>query len=234
MITTVFFDLDGTLLPMDQEVFVSDYLGRMAQFLAPYGYDPSLLVKALWTGTGAMVKNDGSASNEDVFWNTFNALIGKDARKDETLFEDFYRGEFQKSRNSCGYNPAAAGAVRQIREMGYRVVLATNPLFPAVATQSRIRWAGLEPEDFELVTTYEKSRFCKPNPAYYREILGKLNLDAAECLMVGNDVGEDMVAQTLGMQVFLLTDCLINRENADISCFSNGSFSELLHYIRSL
>lgn len=234
MVTTVFFDLDGTLLPMDQEVFVSDYLGRMAQFLAPYGYDPSLLVKALWTGTGAMVKNDGSASNEDVFWNTFNALVGKDARKDETLFEDFYRGEFQKSRNSCGYNPAAAGAVRQIREMGYRVVLATNPLFPAVATQSRIRWAGLEPEDFELVTTYEKSRFCKPNPAYYREILGKLNLDAAECLMVGNDVGEDMVAQTLGMQVFLLTDCLINRENADISCFPNGSFSELLHYIRSL
>lgn len=234
MVTTVFFDLDGTLLPMDQEVFVSDYLGRMAQFLAPYGYDPSLLVKALWTGTGAMVKNDGSASNEDVFWNTFNALVGKDARKDETLFEDFYQGEFQKSRNSCGYNPAAAGAVRQIREMGYRVVLATNPLFPAVATQSRIRWAGLEPEDFELVTTYEKSRFCKPNPAYYREILGKLNLDAAECLMVGNDVGEDMVAQTLGMQVFLLTDCLINRENADISCFPNGSFSELLHYIRSL
>ena len=33
MLTTILFDLDGTLLPMDQEVFVKDYLGRMAAFL---------------------------------------------------------------------------------------------------------------------------------------------------------------------------------------------------------
>ena len=116
----------------------------------------------------------------------------------------------------------------------YRVALATNPLFPAVATLSRIQWAGLNPEDFELVTTYENSRFCKPNPDYYREILGKLKLDGEECLMVGNDVGEDMIARRLGMKVFLLTDCLINKDNADISQFPNGSFPELLHYIRSL
>ena len=234
MITTVLFDLDGTLLPMDQEVFVKDYLGRMAQYLAPYGYDPSLLVKALWAGTGAMVKNDGSAKNEDVFWKVFDGLLEKDARKDEALFDAFYRGEFQKSKESCGFNPDAADAVRQIKAMGYRVALATNPLFPAVATLSRIQWAGLNPEDFELVTTYENSRFCKPNPDYYREILGKLKLDSAECLMVGNDVGEDMIARTLGMKVFLLTDCLINKDNADISQFSNGSFPELLHYIRSM
>ena len=234
MITTVLFDLDGTLLPMDQEVFVQDYLGRMAKYLAPHGYDPDLLVKALWAGTGAMVKNDGAALNEDVFWNVFNKLLGKDARKDEMLFDAFYRGEFQKAKESCGFHPAAAETVRALKAVGYRVVLATNPLFPAVATQSRIRWAGLQPEDFELVTTYENARFCKPNPDYYREILGKLKLDSAECLMVGNDVGEDMIARTLGMQVFLLTDCLINKENADISQFPNGSFPELLHYLRSI
>ena len=78
-------------------------------------------------------------------------------------------------------------------------MLATNPLFPPTATQSRIRWAGLTPEDFEFITTYDNSSFCKPNPDYYREILGKLNLNAGECLMVGNDVGEDMIARTLGM-----------------------------------
>lgn len=230
----VLFDLDGTLLPMDQEVFVKDYLKRMAAFLAPHGYDPEKLVQAVWKGTGAMVKNDGNLRNEDVFWRVFDGVMEKDTSQDSALFDEFYRGEFQKARKSCGFQPLAAPAVREIKDMGYRVILATNPLFPAIATQSRIRWAGLEPEDFEWVTTYENARFCKPNPEYYREILGKLSLDPSDCLMVGNDVTEDMVAETLDMGVFLLTDCLINRTGEDISRYPQGGFSELLQYIRSL
>ena len=234
MTKAILFDLDGTLLPMDQEVFVRDYLGRMAIFLAPHSYDPQSLIKAVWAGTGAMVKNDGKALNEDVFWYVFNSILDRDARQDLALFEEFYRTEFQKAKDSCGFNPAAVEAIRQIKDMGYRLILATNPLFPAIATYSRIRWAGLNPEDFELITTYENSRFCKPNPDYYREILGKIALDGSQCLMVGNDVGEDMIAGTLGMKTFLLTDCLINKTAEDISQYPNGSFPELLHYIRSL
>ena len=234
MTKAILFDLDGTLLPMDQEVFVKDYLGRMAAFLAPHGYDPQSLIKAVWAGTGAMVKNDGKALNEDVFWYVFNSILGRDAKQDLALFEEFYRTEFQKAKDSCGFNPAAVEAIRQIKDMGYRLILATNPLFPAIATHSRIRWAGLNPEDFELITTYENSRFCKPNPDYYREILGKIALDGSQCLMVGNDVGEDMIAGTLGMKTFLLTDCLINKTAEDITQYPNGSFPELLHYIRSL
>ena len=234
MTKAILFDLDGTLLPMDQEVFVKDYLGRMAAFLAPHGCDPQTLVKAIWAGTGAMVKNDGKAPNEDVFWAAFNDLLGKNARQDEALFLEFYETIFQQSKDSCGFNPMAAETIRQIKEMGYRVVLATNPLFPAIATQSRAKWAGLAPEDFELITTYENSHFCKPNPDYYREILGKIGLDGSQCLMVGNDVGEDMVARSLGMQGFLLTDCLINNAGEDIENYPHVSFPELLHYIRSL
>lgn len=233
MITTILFDLDGTLLPMDQEAFVNDYLGRMAKKLAPHGYNPDLLVKGIWKGTGAMVKNDGKISNEALFWQVFNAIMGKDCQKDEPLFLEYYRNEFQEVRHVCGFDARAAEAIREIRAMGYRVSLATNPLFPAIATQSRAKWAGLDPEDFTLITTYENSRFCKPNPDYYREILGKLNVTPEECLMVGNDVQEDMIAKTLGMKVFLLTDCIINRDDTDISTYPNGSFPELLAYIRS-
>ena len=234
MTKAILFDLDGTLLPMDQDVFVKDYLGRMAAFLAPHGYDPQSLIKAIWAGTGAMVKNDGKALNEDVFWAVFNDLLGKNARQDESLFQEFYETIFHQSKDSCGCSPAAADAIREIKSMGYRVILATNPLFPAIATQSRARWAGLDPADFEWITTYENSHFCKPNPDYYREILGKIGLDSTECLMVGNDVGEDMVARTLGMKVFLLTDCLINKAGEDIEKYPHGSFPELLHYIRRL
>lgn len=143
-------------------------------------------------------------------------------------FDEFYWKEFQAAKGLCGVNPSAAIAVHTVKEMGLRVALATNPIFPAVATQSRIRWAGLESEDFELYTTYENIGYCKPNPDYYREIAKRLGVSPEGCLMVGNDVTEDMVASETGMQVFLLTDCLINKERKDISVYPRGSLLTLL------
>lgn len=234
MITTVFFDLDGTLLPMDQEVFLEAYMGSLAAKMAPHGYEPTRLIKSIWTGTGAMVMNDGAKRNDERFWETFSGVYGRDVRVDEPLFQEFYKNEFQNVAKACGFDIRAAQTIQEIKKMGKDLVLATNPLFPAIATHSRARWAGLDPDDFAYITTYENSFHCKPNPDYYREILDKLALQPEECLMVGNDVTEDMVARNLGMKVFLLTDCLINKKNLDIAQYPNGSFPELLTYIRSL
>lgn len=226
-IKMVLFDLDGTLLPMDQDVFVKSYFGRLAEKLVPYGYDSQQLFKAIWSGTGAMVKNTGKKRNEHPLWDTFAGVFGEKVREDLPVFEDFYHNEFNGVQQDCGYAPQAAQTVRRIKEMGLRVALATNPLFPAVATRNRIRWAGLVPEDFELYTTYENSSYCKPNPDYYLEVIGKLRVKPEECLMVGNDVAEDMIARKLGMEVFLLTDCLINKNEEDISAYPHGGFTEL-------
>ena len=234
MITTILFDLDGTLLPMDQDRFVKSYIGRMAKKLAPHGYDPELMTAGLWKGTGAMVKNTGEKTNEEVFWSVFNAVLGRDCQVDEDLFMDYYRNEFQLVAEDCGFNPLAPKTVSELKALGYRVALATNPLFPAIATHSRTRWAGLDPDDFELITTYENSRYCKPNPDYYRDILAKLNVLPENCVMVGNDVDEDMIAEKLGMKVFLMTESLINRSGKDISCYPHGGFCELMSFIQEL
>lgn len=232
--TTVLFDLDGTLLPMDQDVFIKDYLTRISSKLAPQGYDPKQLVDTIWRGTAAMVMNDGSKTNEEAFWEYAVSVFGEKIVRDKHFFDEFYETEFDKIKAVCGYHPAAAEIVRSLKEKGIRVALATNPIFPARATQWRIQWAGLQPEDFELYTTYENSFHCKPNPDYYRDILTLLNLSPEECLMVGNDVGEDMIARQLGMQVFLLTDCIINKAGADISQYPNGSFEDLKEFISAL
>ena len=234
MIRYCFFDLDGTLLPMDQDGFVRSYFGRLAARLAPRGYDPKALVAAIWSGTKAMVKNDGSRTNEEVFWSDFAAHFGEQARWDEPYFEEFYRTDFQEVRHDCGFDPRSAQVVRKLKDMGFRLVLATNPIFPAIATESRMAWAGLDKNDFELYTTYENSRYCKPNPDYYRDILARIGAEPEECLMIGNDVTEDMVAETLGMKVFLLTDCLINKENRDISRYPQGDLDALMDYIQTL
>lgn len=230
-ITTVLFDLDGTLLPMDQDAFTKGYFRLLAKKLLPYGYEPQKLISSIWSGTEAMVRNDGSVTNEEAFWTSFGDIYGEKAEKDKPIFEEFYSKDFQLAREFCGFNPEAAKTISELKSLGLRVVLATNPIFPSFATESRIRWAGLNPADFELYTTYENSRFSKPNLNYYSEVLNSLNVAPQECIMVGNDVGEDMIAAKLGIKVFLITDCLINKSDEDISIYPNGSFGRLREYI---
>ncbi len=232
MTTTVLFDLDGTLLPMDQDVFVKAYFGGLARTAAPRGYDAQKLIDTIWAGTAAMVKNDGRQTNETVFWQVFHASFGPESRRDVGMFDRFYEQQFQDIRHVCGYQPRSAELLRELKDAGVRVVLATNPIFPRVATDSRIRWAGLEPTDFAYYTTYENSCHSKPNPAYYRDILQQLDIPAEACIMVGNDVEEDMIAESLGMRVFLLTDCLINKNNSDISRYPHGDMDALAAYLR--
>lgn len=231
-IKAILFDLDGTLLPMDQDVFVKTYFKALAAKLMPKGYEPQKLLESLWAGIASMVKNDGSCINEEAFWKTFSQIHGEKAMKDKPFVDEFYREEFNKVQTSCGFTPFAKEVIDEVKASGKKVVLATNPLFPQMATAHRIRWAGLAPEDFYIYTTYENSSYCKPNPQYYLEILEKIGCKPEECIMIGNDVSEDMVAQQLGMKVFLLTDCLINKEEKDISVYPNGSFEELKAFLR--
>ena len=230
----VFFDLDGTLLPMDQDEFIKAYLNGLVKTLAPKGYDPTAIGDALWTSTRAMMKNDGGLSNEEVFWQSFCQILGDRVRDEETRLEEFYKGVFQAIKNVCGYTPRAKEIVERVKTAGLTVVLATSPLFPKVATDNRIRWAGLEPTDFAYVTTYENSRFCKPNPIYYIDLCEKMGLNPKEVLMIGNDIGDDMVAGEVGMHLFLLTDCLINRKEKDCSTIKQGGFDELFDYIEEI
>lgn len=231
MLKMILFDLDGTLLPMDQEVFTKDYFKRLAAKLLPHGYQAEMLVDGIWAGTAAMVKNDGQCTNEEAFWRRFGQIFGEKALADKPIFDEYYQVEFQQVAEVCGCTPEAKETVEELKRRGYRLALATNPIFPKVATESRIRWAGLEPEQFELYTTYENTCYCKPNPAYYQDLLQRLGCQAGECLMVGNDVEEDMIAASIGMQVFLLTDCMINKKERDIAIFPHGSFAQLRQYL---
>lgn len=233
-IKMIMFDLDGTLLPMDMEEFTGGYFKLLAQKMIAYGYETDKLVKSIWHGTGAMVRNNGSCSNEEAFWKDFAGIYGEQALKDIDVFNEFYAVDFDGARQCCGFNEKAAETVKWIKDKGLRVALATNPLFPSIATEKRIRWSGLEPDDFEFFTTYENIGFCKPNLDYYREVLKRADMEAENCLMVGNDVGEDMVAENLGMKVFLLTDCMINKDNIDITRYSHGTFDDLKKHIESI
>lgn len=233
-IDTILFDLDGTLLPMDQDVFVKYYLGALGKAFAPKGYDPKAFAAAVMQGTGAMFQNDGTETNCSRFFDTFSALMGEDMRKLEGDFETFYRTDFLAARAATGEEPLCRKIVDVLKEKGYTLILATNPLFPAVATHERMTWNNIHPEDFELVTTYEEERFCKPNLDYYRSILSRFGKEPEQCMMIGNDVDEDMCATTLGMTGYLITNNILNRKNKPLEGFLYGTYEELYQFVQEL
>ena len=232
-ITTIFFDLDGTLLPMDNDVFTKGYFKLLVQKLSPYGYDPQELVSAIWKGTEAMVKNDGSQTNYDAFWKTYAAIFGNSAYDNIKLFDDFYSNEFDKAKEFCGYEPQIEEIVHVCRNKGYRLVVAANPIFPMTAQKARISWAGISADCFEYISSYENSHFCKPDTRYFSEIMDAMNISPENCLIIGNDVNEDMIARSLGAFVFLLTNYIINHDGKDISVYPNGNYDDLKKFLES-
>lgn len=232
MIKHIFYDLDGTLLPMDMDDFMGAYFKGICKKLTPHGYDPDALVKNIWAGTKAMVLNDGSKTNEDAFWKEFIDKMGPSAAKDKEIFEDFYRVEFNEVRSVVRPDERIPALIKTCKEMGLIQTLATNPLFPEIATRNRIEWADLDVNDFTMFTTYENSHYCKPNTDYYVEVMEKVGARPEETLMVGNDVDEDMIAGKLGMKVFLITEYMLNKHDLDINLFPHGDWDDLLEYIK--
>lgn len=231
MINTILFDLDGTLLPLDDSMFTTLYFDALARKFQLIGLSSEVLIKSVWMGTKAMIENDGSMTNKSRFWNTFSSFGLGQRENLEPLFTDFYEHQFDIVSMSTKINPLAKKNIDSLHDKGYVIVLATNPIFPQIATYKRIKWAGLSPEDFAYVTTYENSYFTKPKAEYYKMVLQAIDRNAGECLMIGNDVQDDMSAGSIGIRTYLLTDCLMNRSNKEISSFSHGTFQELEVYL---
>lgn len=225
--TTVLFDLDGTLIPFDQKEFVEAYLYLVAKKFVPMGYDKDLLIKALWDGTGSMVKNNGKVSNRDAFKATFAKLMQKEYDEMEDEFIKFYEKEFDNVKETLQEEVNRAEFIKTLKDKGLKVVLATNPIFPKVAVQTRLNWIGLNVDDFDYVTTFENSHYCKPNLEYYKEIFKNIDSKPEESIMVGNNALEDMIVSELGVKTFLITDNLENPNKIDIEQFENGNFDTI-------
>ena len=157
-ITTVLFDLDGTLIPFDQKEFIESYLYLIAKKFVPRGYDKDILIKALWDGTGNMIKNDGKVMNRDIFKSTFTELMEKEYDEMEGDFMEFYEKEFDDVKETLQEEVDRAEFIKTIKDKGLKVVLATNPIFPKAAIKTRLNWIGLSVDDFDYITTFENSQ----------------------------------------------------------------------------
>lgn len=230
----IFFDLDGTLLPLDEKLFVDIYFTELSKVFSEYNIESNKLVEAIWTATHEIIKNDGKRTNEEAFWEKFKSIINIDLSNVKEVLEKFYANEFFTKLKKCSTeNNLAKVAVNLAKKNGRKVVLATNPVFPIDALV-RLKWTGLDIDDFDYVTHYSNSSFSKPNPKYYLDLCKKLDVEPKECLMIGNDERQDIfAASSAGMNCYLVTDYLYTYPECKVNC-EKGSFKDLIEKLKTL
>jgi FMN phosphatase YigB (HAD superfamily) len=215
----VLFDLDGTLLDVDVREFLSRYFRALEDAVSPSfpGID---VVPAVLASTDVMQRPHPGLTNRDVFVRDFRERTGVDLETHWPVFEAFYRDVFPTL--GAGYGPVegAGEAIAAARALGWRVAVATQPIFPMAAIRSRLAWAGLGDVEFDAITTYEVMRACKPEPAYFLQVCEMIGCAPQDCLMVGDDAGADMPASAVGMRTFFVGQ---GRANAD----QMGAITEL-------
>ena len=230
----ILFDLDGTLLPLDEKLFVDIYFTELSKVFSVYNIESKKLVEAIWTATHEIIKNDGKRTNEDAFWDKFTSIINIDLSDVKEVLQKFYANEFFTKLKKCSTeNNLAKVAVELAKKNGRKVVLATNPVFPIDALV-RLKWTGLDIDDFDYVTHYSNSSFSKPNPKYYLDLCEKLDVEPKDCLMIGNDERQDIfAASSAGMNCYLVTDYLYTYPECKVNC-EKGSFEDLIEKLKTL
>jgi len=234
MIDTVLFDLDGTLLGMDYNDFEDKYFNLLANKFTKYG-EPEKLIQTIWDATIYMIqKADGISFNNERFFERFNTLINPEHHDAYlTGFMDFYNNEYDSVKETTFKMEYMIEAVKILKDKGYNIMIATNPLFPEIAILRRIDWAGLSHKDFSFITNFEICRYCKPNIGFYYEISETVNKKPEQCLMVGNDMLEDMIAKKVGMKTYLVNDCIIEREKYFEPDYKSES-KDFLKFVKNL
>lgn len=232
-ITAVLFDLDGTLYPIDTVAFEGHYVGTMTDAAEEAGYDRNEFLDALAAGTKAIKNNDGSRLNREVFAESYRSSFGEYSEETDRFFDSYFSSPAFLPPDSKE-NPLGREIVRDLKARGFTVILATNPYSPRTGTLARLHAAGLDEHDFDWITVMENSRFCKPKTEYYREIADRFGKQPEECLMVGNDVKEDMAAGEIGMETYLVTDCLTNRDKKDLAPYRTGTMQDFAAFAKTL
>ncbi|MDR3050475.1 MAG: HAD family hydrolase [Oscillospiraceae bacterium] len=235
MIRAICFDLDGTLLPVHSAFYDEHYIPCLARAIP--GQDPRRVAQAvLDTMRGIMRENQPGVTVERRFAQGLAERLGMPFDQQETHYMRYYIEQFPRLAEKVTPRPQVAAAVRAARAKGIRTVLATNPVIPGVATLERLRWAGVQPEDFEFITLYESCCYTKPHVAYFiHEVLAPLALPPQDVLMVGNDPKEDIApAHTLGMETFFLNVYPEHLDSVPPCWDAQGDYDDMLAMVERL
>jgi HAD superfamily hydrolase (TIGR01549 family) len=235
MIRAVLFDLDNTLLLNDMQTFMPGYFGLLRQHVPPL-FEPDGFIQDVLHCTRLMIADKNTAvSNRDTFWTAFGERTNGDRAMLEAHFDSFYRDHFPQLQTLTQSHPQTADLIQACFQANLQVVIATNPVYPRLAVEQRLAWAGIPVTSFPyaLVTDYENMHATKPHLAYYEEILAKIDCSPEQALMIGDNWTNDIApAARLGLFTYWINlEGIEPPEPAIVTDY--GSFEQLCTLLTS-
>jgi FMN phosphatase YigB (HAD superfamily) len=232
-------DLDGTLLGNHGFHLSFDFIGRSLKALTQYG--------SLKNNMGAlygMYREVGKPSKDETNDRRMIAIFAErmgmgldEARKvlREGLFSIFPMLERHF------YPIPGSKEFLEWARTQYPLTLATNPIWPPEIIEMRVKWAGIDPSIFGFITHVRMMKATKPHPEYYQEILDLQGLNAADCMLIGDNVRMDLPATRVGIRVFILKSPQAKQKTPDISTLKyskaraqawRGTYAELRNLLK--
>lgn len=228
----VLFDLDGTLLRVEMRSFIPRYMAGFHAYCSDLvEYEP--LQRAMRAGIHLLLETEcGRCSNEERLFTFLAARLQLGEGVLRERFARYLDSGLESLADAIMEIPESTALLECCRQAQVPLALATNPVFPQALIEARCRWAGLDIDHFALLTSFENSRYCKPQSGYFVDIAAQLGVDPRDCLMVGNDTSHDLSAREIGMTTWLVDSYLLERDGPTWEPDYRGNHQELLGFLR--
>ncbi len=186
-ITTLLFDLDGTLVDSAPDIAVA-----MDKALLAMGHEPRGESRARqWIGNGAQKLMDRALTGD-----MHGMPAEADRQRSLALFLDAYREAL--CVRSALY-PGVRDCVDQLHAEGYRLGCVTNK--PEDLSRELLRQVGLGPELIPVVVGGDSLPQKKPDPAPLQHAMQALGATPEQTLMVGDSITDIRAAANAGTAI---------------------------------
>lgn len=231
-LSTLLFDLDGTLLDISMPSFLEGYV-RLLSPRFGFGDDVRRFGEILFGSVRLMLHSrDGKRTLDRIFLEDFSPRVDMTEEAVLAAFGVFNREDMEDLRRLTKGLPAAGPLLEKALTLGYDLAVATNPVFFRETVEARLRWAGLEGFPFGFISTAENMHFCKPHPEYFSEIARHMRKRPGECAMIGNDPVKDMAASQAGLKTFFVPSPGERRRPGDVD--RTGSLDDVSRWLGEL
>ncbi len=187
------FDLDGTLVWEDSKKMYETYFTLISKrFNKKFGLNPHDFVLAMQKTMKTMDESLGDKNIHDLFFYNLLNFVSINYNEMVNEFNEFYDNEFDEVLKAYTKNEAMLEAVKILKSMGHKIIIATDPFLPKVPVDKKIIHGGFNLSDFDFISYNTNAHYVKSSPNFFEELFLSLNLNPKETIVVGNTIPTDI------------------------------------------